>query len=66
MIILKILGIILLVLLAICLLLFLIWGVFILFIAYFCKDLDLDIDEDIPEGLIRDHSLTKPETKDGI
>lgn len=56
MIILKILAAILLVALSICFVLFLVWAFIVLVMAIGCKDLELDIDEDMPEVLPINHN----------
>ena len=56
MIILKILAAILLVVLSICFVLFLVWAFIVLIIAIGCRDLELDIDEDMPEVLPINHN----------
>ena len=56
MIILKILAAILLIVLSICFVLFLVWAFIVLIIAIGCRDLELDIDEDMPEVLPINHN----------
>lgn len=62
MIILKILAVILLVALSICFVLFLAWAFIILVISIGSRNLELDIDEDMPEVSPTNHNSDKQDS----